>query len=67
MRVLIMGKPTKRIQVVVTQEEFDIIKTLEGELGFRESEIVRNIVLGWLMEKSVISTILKSKIEDKGR
>ena len=50
-----------------TQEQFDIIKTLEGELGFTESEIVRNIVLGWLMEKSVISTILKSKMEDKER
>ena len=67
MRVLSMGKPTKRIQVMFTQEQFDIIKTLEGELGFTESEIVRNIVLGWLMEKSVISTILKSKMENKGR
>lgn len=62
-----MGKTTKRIQVMFTQEQFDIIKTLEGELGFTESEIVRNIVLGWLMEKSVISTILKSKMEDKER
>ena len=36
-----MGKPTKRIQVMFTQEQFDIIKALEGELGFTESEIVR--------------------------
>ncbi len=62
-----MEKKSKRIQVVFTQEQFNIIKTLEGELGFTESEIVRNIVLGWLMEKSVISTILKSKMGDKKR
>jgi hypothetical protein len=52
----------KRVQVTFTKEQWDLIEKLKGELGSSDSEIVRNIVIGWLMEKSLISTTLKNKI-----
>ncbi len=52
----------KRIQVTFTKEQWDLIKKLKGEMGITDSEIVRNIVMGWLMEKSFISSTLKSKL-----
>ncbi len=52
----------KRIQVTFTKEQWELIEKLKGEMGITDSEIVRNIVMGWLMEKSFISTTLKSKL-----
>jgi len=56
----------KRIQVTFTKEQWELIEKLKGEMGITDSEIVRNIVMGWLMEKSFISTTLKSKLFKKG-
>jgi len=50
-----------RVQVLFTQEQYDIIQKLKGELGLTNSEVIRNIVVNWLLEKSFISTSLKSK------
>ena len=58
-------KGMKRIQVTFTKEQWELIEKLKGEMGITDSEIVRNIVLGWLMEKSFISTTLKSKLFKK--
>jgi len=55
----------KRIQVTFTKEQWELIEKLKGEMGITDSEIVRNIVMGWLMEKSFISTTLKSKLFKK--
>lgn len=52
----------KRIQVTFTKEQWELIEKLRGEMGVTDSEIVRNIVMGWLMEKSFISSALKSKL-----
>ncbi|MEM5799638.1 MAG: CopG family transcriptional regulator [Candidatus Aenigmatarchaeota archaeon] len=52
----------KRIQVTFTKEQWKLVEKLKGEMGVKDSEIVRNIVMGWLMEKSFISTTLKSKL-----
>jgi hypothetical protein len=58
-------KESKKIQVIFTKEQYDLIQKLRGEMGNTTSEIVRNIVIGWLMEKSFITTQLKNK-EKKG-
>ncbi|ASJ10140.1 CopG family transcriptional regulator [Thermococcus sp. P6] len=58
-------KETKRIQVIFTQEQYELLQALKGEMGLSDSEVIRNIVLSWLMEKSFISTRVKSKIEGK--
>jgi hypothetical protein len=52
----------KRIQVTFTKEQWKLIEKLKGEMGITDSEIVRNIVMGWLMEKSFISSTLKLKL-----
>lgn len=52
----------KRVQVTFAKEQWELIGKLKGEMGVTDSEIVRNIVMGWLMEKSFISTTLKSKL-----
>jgi len=57
-----VNEDMKRIQVTFTKEQWELIEKLKGELGVTDSEIIRNIVLGWLMEKSFISTTLKNKI-----
>ena len=49
----------KRIQVTFTEEQWRLLEDLKGLLGNEDAEIVRNIVLAWLAEKSVISTFLK--------
>jgi len=56
---------TRRIQVVFTQEQYELLQKLKGEMGSSDSEVVRNIVLNWLMEKSFISTTVKSKLKEE--
>jgi len=58
-------KETRRIQVVFTQEQYELLQKLKGEMGSSDSEVVRNIVLNWLMEKSFISTTVKSKLKEE--
>ena len=52
----------KRIQVTFTKEQWALIEKLKGEMGVTDSEVIRNVVMGWLMEKSFISTTLKNRI-----
>jgi len=61
------GKQVKRIQVIFTRDQYNLIQKLKGEMGLTDSEVIRNIVLGWLMEKSFLSTTLKSRISKMGR
>ena len=58
-----MGKrEMKRIQVTFTNEQWKLIEKLKGEMGVTDSEVIRNIVMAWLVEKSFISSTLKSKL-----
>lgn len=52
----------KRIQVNFTKEQYELIQKLKGELGNSDAEVVKNITMAWLTEKSFISTTLKQKI-----
>lgn len=58
-----MRNKTTRIQVVFTKEQYQLIQKLKGEMGMSDSEVVRNIVIAWLVEKSFISTTLKDRIQ----
>jgi len=54
---------TKRVQVTFTEKQWKLIKKLKGEMGDGDADIIRNVVLAWLAEKSFISdTIKKNKI-----
>ena len=57
-----MSKEMKRIQVSFTKEQYELLQKLKGELGNSDSEVVKNITIAWLIEKSLISTALKEKI-----
>ncbi len=51
----------KRIQITFTKEQWEIIENMKGEMGNTDAEIVRNIVIAWLSEKSIVSEIIKKK------
>jgi len=40
-----------------------MIEKLKSEMGFSDSDVVRNIVIAWLAEKSFISIYAKNKIK----
>lgn len=54
------NKP-KRIQVTFTQSQWKLIEKLRGEFGDKDADIIRNIVIAWLSEKSFISSTVKKK------
>ncbi|MEM4439453.1 MAG: hypothetical protein QW680_12585 [Pyrobaculum sp.] len=54
----------KRVQVTFTEDQWKIIEKLRGIMGNESAEIVRNIVLSWLAEKSFISSFVKKETEN---
>ena len=50
---------TKRIQVTFTWEQWKLIENFKGMMGQSDSEVIRNIVLAWLSEKSIVSSKVK--------
>ena len=55
----------KRVQIAFTQSQWNLVENFRGEFGDGDADIIRNIVLAWLAEKSFISTAAKNKIEKK--
>jgi len=53
---------SKRVQVTFTDEQWNLLEMFRGEMGEGDADIVRNIVLAWLAEKSIISTTVKRKL-----
>lgn len=56
---------TKRVQVSFTQEQWDLIENLKGNMGKSDADAVRNIVISWLSEKSFISTTVKEDMKNE--
>ena len=56
----------KRVQVVFTPGQWELISQLRGEFGEGDADIIRNIVLAWLSEKSLISTTVKHRMGNNG-
>lgn len=57
----------KRVQVSFSEEQMEIIKEMSGEMGNTDAEVVRNIVISWLAEKSFISEMAKKKIRGESK
>lgn len=55
--------PKKRVQVTFTEKQWSIINEFRGEFGESDADIVRNIVISWLSEKSIISSKIKTQME----
>ena len=54
---------SKKIQVSFSDKQISLLEHFKGELGETDADIVRNIVIAWLAEKSFISTMAKQKIQ----
>jgi len=52
---------SKRVQITFNSEQWKIITKMKGSFGNADADIVRNIVLAWLAEKSFISEEGKKK------
>jgi len=57
---------SKRVQVTFTAKQWELIEQFRGLLGNDDAEIVRNIVLSWLAEKSLIAGIVKRELKLRG-
>lgn len=53
----------KRVQVVFTPEQWELMEMLRGQFGSSDSDIVRSVALAWLAEKSLISTQAKQNMK----
>ncbi len=53
----------KRVQLTFTKEQWKILGEFKGIMGNSDADIVRNIVLAWLSEKSIISSKVKLNFE----
>jgi hypothetical protein len=51
----------KRVQVSFTEKQWELIEKFKGEFGDSDADIVRNIVISWLSEKSFISSTIKKR------
>lgn len=51
----------KRVHLTFSNEQWELIEKTKGIIGKTDAEIVRNIVLAWLAEKSIISTKIKEQ------
>ncbi len=56
-------KDTIRVQVTFTKDQMELIRKSRGFFGSSDAEAVRNIVLAWLAEKSIVSTTMKERKE----
>ncbi len=52
---------SKRVQVSFTEKQWKMIEMLRGEMGDNDANIVRNIVIAWLAEKSFVTDSTKRK------
>lgn len=53
---------SKKIQVSFSEKQIELLNTLKGEFGETDADVVRNVVIAWLAEKSFISTVIKNRI-----
>jgi hypothetical protein len=55
----------KKIQVSFSDRQIELLERLKGEFGETDSDVVRNVVVAWLAEKSFISTVIKQRINQE--
>lgn len=53
---------SKKIQVSFSDKQLELLNQLKGEFGETDADVVRNLAIAWLAEKSFISTVVKGRI-----
>lgn len=57
----------KRVQVSFTAGQWNLIECFKGIMGDSDADIVRNIVLAWLAEKSFITYDIKQRMKAEAK
>jgi hypothetical protein len=55
----------KRVQVSFTKGQWALLERFKAAMGETDADVVRNIVLAWLAEKSIIASDAKRRIESE--
>lgn len=50
-----------KIQVSFTEQQYELIRRLKGHMGASYADVVRNIVIAWTSEKSIMSDEIKKR------
>jgi len=58
---------TKRVQVSFTEAQWHLAEKLRGEMGDSDADIIRNIVLAWLAEKSFVTDSTKRRMNQNSK
>jgi len=53
---------THKIQVSFTEEQMKLLAKIKGTMGKTYAEVIRNITISWLAEKSFISSSIKKQM-----
>jgi len=53
----------KRVQVSFTKGQWEVLERFKATMGETDADVVRNIVLAWLAEKSIITSEVKQRME----
>jgi len=59
--VSVKSHKPKRVQITLSPEQWKLVDRLRGEMGMSDAEVVRNILIAWLSEKSFISSSAKGR------
>ena len=59
-----VNKKSKRVLVSFSQTQWKLIEQCKEIMGSGDAEVLRNIVLAWLAEKSLVSSDIKSKMNN---
>jgi hypothetical protein len=51
-----------KVQVTFTEEQWRLISRARSRMGATDAEVVRNIVIAWLSEKSIMSENIKQEM-----
>ena len=55
----------ENINIKLTLQQKNILKSLVGEMGGTEAEVMRNIFTSWLSEKGIMTEIIKRRLLNK--
>ena len=61
-----MTRARHKVQVTFTRDQWELIRKFKDSMGTSDADVVRNVVLAWLSQKSLISTSVKAMLERVG-